>query len=335
MTRDEKRKLDDFKAEGAFYSPAVLKTNFRTRQSILSLKVECGKNVPILFIEGPDDIAVYEDFISKLQKRKFEFYICGNKKTVIELYEFFREEDFIGAIVDRDYHEKKDLPDDPTFYILPYYSIENLGANVELIDKYMCKATHSIYTDVEKKNAEHQALSPIIRKNIINLYNQGLELFREEYHKVHLLGYYYRKDPIYKKKDVNLPSEMKNINKLGIVDKKLVFQKKEVSDFFVIPDNQQFELKIDEDLKSAEENYSEEFNRLDYKRDWRGKIIFHFAQEFIKYMRCCKKDGNYPFSNSGKLKILELTLATASPYMPIPEGFTDFCNAVLSKCKAV
>lgn len=145
--------------------------------------------VPVVIVEGHDDIPLYERIIEALEKEcevVASENLCGLEgcEGVIRVINEIRGcsgsisiEDFVLGIIDRDSRAYRgEMPGDPAILVLKHYSMESHFATEEVVRLVVCKVTGATGGLFDEQGAK--AIFDIIKDRLKVLYLLSLEALK-------------------------------------------------------------------------------------------------------------------------------------------------------------
>lgn len=280
------------------------------------------------FFEGEDRKYYVERIKEKNPSIEVFGHICGNRKSVITVYEkILSENDDVNSLlffIDRDYNFDS-YEDNTHIYQTPEYSIENLYCKIGVIKKIM-EIEFGINPGSKDMNF------------ILDLYNKLFDEFLRYYSCVNIWYMACEK--------VGLPvqiNKFKPNSDIEIVNGELVKRNKNITTNRI---SQYYKILLQRDVESrkqyAEQNlerYLEEIDSIntqirelvpiyDSNKAFRGKFAITFLKKFIGYIRCMNKckmlDNKYQHVNLDENQ--PNFLSNFSKYAVTPECLDNYIN---------
>lgn len=162
---------------------------FMSADEILNMAVMT--KVPVMIVEGPDDIPIYERIVQS-EDLEFDVYASQTILTqrpgcdgVIEHVKLIREvcpdmdiEKYIVGVVDRDARVyRNEVPEDPAIFVLDFYSIESYFLNRDTVKGLILKVTRATNKLVRDEDCNN--LFERIKQQLFSFYYVGLEALRK------------------------------------------------------------------------------------------------------------------------------------------------------------
>ena len=218
-------------------------------------------NVVVCVFEGRDDVVFYETLFQRIgTTEKYTSFTANGKDPLLGLRALLSDsKEHAGKktiyFVDKDYDGIKSYPHGEDIYITDTYSIENNLVSADVLEKIL-------RSDLKCGHIEDDAIDHITTE-----YQALISQYKDKLKAPNLIIYHCRKS------GTVLPS----------ID--------DAKDFFSVT-HDSIKLKFDDPFeilgwpdhgsRDAIVHSEAEFDSLCPLKDWRGKFLFHFFQEFIK-----------------------------------------------------
>lgn len=264
-------------------------------------------NVIVCVFEGRDDVIFYETLFQRIGTTENYTSLSANgKDLLLGLRALLAEnKEHVGKktifFIDKDYDGLKTYPDGEDIYITDTYSIENSLVGEEILEKIL-------RSDLKCGHTEDDAVG-----NIIAEFQALIEEYKNKLKVPNLIIYHCRKN------GVVLPSIDSAKNFFSVTNDAIKIKFEDPFEILGWP-NQNSKNEIMESEGS--------FDQLCPLRDWRGKFIFHFFQEFIKnqVQRRTAKPAEV-FSQRAPITFNPKTeLRTFAVFCEIPENLSHFAR---------
>ncbi|HBP5743706.1 TPA: DUF4435 domain-containing protein [Pseudomonas aeruginosa] len=269
-------------------------------------------DVVVCVFEGRDDVIFYETLFQRIGTTvKYVSFVANGKDLLLGLRALLsKSEEHPDKVniyfADKDFDGLKSYPVGEDIYVTDTYSIENSLVCGEVLEKIL-------RSDLKCDHSEDDAIAHIMEE-----FNSLLREYEEKLRSTNLIIYHCRK------RDIVLPSIEDAKNFFSVTNDSVKLKFDNPLAILKWPDSHQAE-----SIAQSEE----EFNALCPLKDWRGKFLFYFFQEFIKNQ--VQRRTSSPaevFKSRARVTFNPKTeLRTFAVFCDMPKGLETFVKRHLGK----